>query len=166
MNSLLYASVTNDQVLADVNEVGKQLERLLNNNWRAQVLYGVEFKCPSGRVYLVDNAGLNPNAFPNHFFPSRGPSLWERMSQDESAAARAVRRVEEAINAQPLESRNDFLDFRRLREIQQSPGGGANNSVVQVYAQARVALNAVAAADPMLAEVSGRNDIVQIARNF
>ncbi len=166
MNSLLYASVTNEEVITDVLEVGQQMERLLNNDHRAKKLYGVEFKCKIGRVYLVDNAGLNPNAFPNHFFPTRGPSLWQRMSQNEYVAGRsAVRRVEEAINAKPAKSRTDFLDGDRLRKIRQEPGGAAN-AVVAAYVAARTALNAVAAADPMLAEVSTRNDIVTLARSF
>lgn len=80
LNSLLYADVTDQTVIAEAIEVGTQMERLLNGNHRAQVLFGVQFKCKSGRAYLVDNTALNPNGFPNHFFPTAGPSLWAAMN--------------------------------------------------------------------------------------
>ena len=97
INSLLYSSVTEQNAITDVLEVGAQMERLLNSNHRPHALFGVQFRCLSGRTYLVDNSALNPNGFPNHFFPTSGTSVWGRMTQKEYIAARAIRRVEEAI---------------------------------------------------------------------
>jgi hypothetical protein len=163
-NSLLYASVTDQEVLTDATEVGAQMERLLNNDHRPQVLFGVQFKCKSGRVYLVDNTSLNPRGFPNHFFPTSGTALWAQMSQNSFAAACAIRRVEEAINDRPASSRTDFLNGKRLHEIQKE--AGIANPVIAAYTAARSALQAVPQDDPKLAGLSGRADIVGLARSF
>src|SRR5262249_18041302 len=77
----------------------------------------------------------------------------------------ALRRVEKAINRPAAQARNVYLDGEQLHKKRSEPGG-ANNPVIMAYAAARVALNRDATADPMLAEVCGRNDIVQNARNF
>ena len=122
MNSLLYYSVTDSTVINDVIDVGDSMERLLGKNFRPQVLFGVQFKCHSGRVYLVDNTALNPKGFPNHFFPTSGPSLWAKMSQNEYVAASAIQRVEEAINARPPNARGQFLDGSKLHKIAAQAG--------------------------------------------
>jgi hypothetical protein len=163
-NSLLFASVSPNEVIADVIEVGKQIERLLNNNHRPQVLFGVQFRSPSGRLYLVDNTALKPNGFPNHFFPTSGPSVWDEMTQNEYVAASAIRRVEQAINARAASERNKLLDGQQLHAMQQQ--AGIANPVIAAYTAARVALNAVPNADANLNLVSGRQDLVTLARTF
>lgn len=164
LNSLLYASVTDQEALADATEVGTQMERLLNNDHRPQVLFGVQFKCKSGRVYLVDNTALNPKGFPNHFFPTSGTALWAQMSQNNFVAACAIRRVEEAINSRSESTRTDYLNGKRLHEIQRE--AGIANPVIAAYAAAHTALQAVPGDDPKLIGLSGRADIVGLARSF
>jgi hypothetical protein len=167
MNSLLYALVTDQQVLDDVREVGQAMEGLLNNNHRPQVLFGVEFKTRSNRVYMVDNAALNPNGLPNHFFPTKGPSLWSNMTQNEYVAASAIRRVEEAINNKNLSERNKFLDVKQVHNIRfQTGGGGAQNPVILAYVAAQTALGQVLNADQNLVLVSNCKEIVTVARQL
>jgi hypothetical protein len=125
----------------------------------------VQFRCPSDRVYLVDNTALNPNGFPNHFFPTKGPNVWGQMKQAEYVAASAIRRLEEAINAKPLASIPDFLNGQKLHALQAQPGGSLN-PVIVAYIAARTALNPVAHAEAQLRAVSGRSDIIAIARAF
>jgi hypothetical protein len=64
------------------------------------------------RTYMVDNTGLMPNAFPDHFFVTGGPGIWAAMTQNEYIAARSLRLVEEAINAQPASSRSKLVDIK------------------------------------------------------
>jgi len=61
---------------------------------------------------MVDNTGLMPNAFPDHFFVTGGPGVWAAMTQNEYIAARSLRLVEEAINAQPASSRSKLVDIK------------------------------------------------------
>lgn len=164
MNSLLYSSVTNSNVIDDVLEVGRQMERLLNYNCSPKVLFGKQLRCPSARVYLVDNTALNPNGFPNHFFPTGGTSVWSQMIQSEYVAASAIKRVADAIEAQPVKSRSQFLNGQQLHAIQGQ--AGISNPVIAAFTAARTALNLVPLADRNLGLVSGRPDIVALARSF
>jgi hypothetical protein len=86
------------------------------------------------------------------------------MTQNEYVAARAIRRVEEAINAQPKASRSKFLCGKQLHAIRRAARN--LNPVIVAYTAARIALNAVPSADSKLNLVSGREDIVTLARTF
>lgn len=163
-NSLFFHNVLGPAIIENVLEVGGQIEKLLKKN-SPQILFGVKFQCKDGRTYLVDNSGLNPNQNPNHFFPVAGASVWENMNQSEYVAASAIRRVEEAINLKAASSRKDFLDNHKLQAMKNA--AGIANPVIAAYSAARTALNALAPAqDAKLGLVSGRADIVGLARVF
>lgn len=165
-NSLLYFSVTDANVLADVVQVGKQMERLLKKNFRPQVLFGVQFRGNNSRRYLVDNTALNPKQFPNHFFPTSGPLVWGKMSQREFAAASAIRRVEEAINSKPSGSRGQFLKGQRLHAIIRQPGGQFN-PVIRAFRGASTAFIGVSRTSlRKIGLVSGRTDLVALTLTF
>ena len=166
LNSLFYASVTDQQLTSEAVEVGTQMDKILGKVKDVTKLYGKEFQCKSGRAYLVDNSALNPTAGLNHFFVIKGPSVWDKMSQAEYIAACAIRRVEDAINAQSAASRSNFLDSRKVRE-KAAEVGGNHNPVVAAYFALRTALLPVPATkDSKLGEVSGRQDIVKTVRDL
>jgi hypothetical protein len=165
VNSLLYHDVTDQEVQADALRVGQRMEDLLNKNYAPQVLFGVSFLCPSGRRYLVDNSALNPKGFPNHFFVTSGPSVWNQMSMNEYNAALLIRRVEEAIAKKGSSTRMAYLDVKEMHKIAHQHGAN-NNPIVLAYAAAHTALNLVPAADSMLKQVSGQSQIVDVARQY
>ncbi|MER5726873.1 hypothetical protein ABT084_00725 [Streptomyces sp. NPDC002138] len=166
LNSLLYAAVDNATITAEAVEVGEQIEGLLakaKGSWKA--LFGKTLTVGSGRTYLVDNSGLNPNGSPNHFFVTGGANVWAQVSQADYVAARDVRRLEEAIATR--RERGDTYDYvnpKKLNEKQREAGGAANPVVAAVLA-ARVSLDAAAADDTAFIAVSGRKDLVSLIRN-
>lgn len=163
-NSLFHHNVPTVDILANVVEIGGQMERLLKKN-APKTLFGLTFQSKDGRTYLVDNSGLNPNQDPNHFFPIGGTSLWGQMSQNDYVAASAIRRVEEAIDAKAVPSRSDFLNYQKLDAIRTAVG--ITHPIVAAYIAARTALLAIPTAqDAKLGLLSGRSDIVNMARNF
>lgn len=164
LNSLLYANVTDINVITDATEVGTCIEQLLNSDHRAQVLFGKELRCTSGRIYLVDNSALNPKGFPNHFFPVKGSLLWAKMTQNKYVAASAIRRVELEINKKLVGERGNYVDGKSFYLIRNRQG--LANPVIAAYAAAHTALGPVPNADDNLARVSGRKDIVSLARGY
>lgn len=166
LNSLLYYNVTDQNVLDDATDVGKQMERLLNKNYKAQVLFGVSFQCTSGRAYLVDNTGLNPKAFPNHFFVATGPSVWKGMKLNQYTAAVLIRRVQEAIQNR---SDKDYRDPKVVHKVRYDGHGGQNNPVILAYIAAHTHMvnhDPLRADDDTLKKVSGEPKIVEIARTL
>lgn len=165
VNSLLYYSVDDATIIAEAQEVGDQLETLIAKpKFKWDSLFGKDLKVASGRVYLVDNSALNPNGSPNHFFIKSGPSVWNAMSQDEFAAASAIRRTDQAIAARAARGdKTNYRDAKTLNALRNSPGG-ANNPVIVCYVAAHTALGQVPNADPMLVKVSGEPEIVARAR--
>ncbi|MFJ2401246.1 hypothetical protein ACIOUE_08060 [Streptomyces xanthochromogenes] len=166
INSLLYASVDDATVTAEAVEVGEQVETLLakaKGSWKA--LFGKTLTVGSGRTYLVDNSGLNPNGSPNHFFVTGGTGVWSKVSQADYVAARDVRRAEEAITARRGRGDTyDYLDSKKLNEKRAEPGG-ATNPVVQAVQAARVSIAAASADDAALIAASGRKDLVTLIRS-
>jgi hypothetical protein len=159
VNSLFFSTVTVAQVIADCQEVGTQIERLLLKNFRPQVMFGVTFTTASQRGYLVDNSALDANSFPNHFYVVSGPGVWGQMTQAEFVAARDVRRVEEAIAARS--DKDKFLDPKQFLAFRQTPGAAAN-PVVQAYAAAAISVRAAANSIDHLVAVSGQPKIMTV----
>lgn len=162
-NSLFHHNVLIVDILANAVEIGEQMEKLLKKN-APKKLYGVTFQSSNGRTYLVDNSGLNPNQDPNHFFPIGGASLWAEMSKNDYVAASAIRRVEEAINAKAVPTRSDFLDYQKLKAINKAV---KTHPIIAAYVGARTALGDIPTSqDAKLGLLSGRSDIVNMARKF
>ena len=165
LNSLIYASVGDDDVLADVNEVGRQIQALLAKKGRKPAsLFGEKLTTMSKRVYLVDNSGLDPKGWPNHFFVTSGTSVWGGMSDAAAYSASAIRRVEESIAAR--KGRGDKLDYRDAKTLfQLQKSAGISNPVIAAYVAAHTALGQVPDADAQLTAVSGEPEIVARARS-
>ena len=166
LNSMMYANLTEDQVIADINELGSKLEELSKKSgFNPTKWFGKEFTVPSKRIYLVDNTILNPNGYPNHFFVTQGPSVWEKMNQNEWLAAQAIRRIEEAINQkiQRGDTKN-YLDQKTIgRDIAANPGGGGN-PVLICYISARTALRMPSINYSNFKECSNQSKIVDIVQ--
>jgi hypothetical protein len=167
LNSLIYASVPDGDLVEDAVEVGRQIERVLG---KAKVpytaLFGKTFTTESRRVYLVDNKDLKPSGWPDHFFVAGGPAVWAEMSQDEFVAACALRRLEEAIAVRT--ARGDKRNYRDPDAVfaLSRERGGAGNKVVAAYRAAKPLFNKVPHAYAELAAVSGRVDLVDAVRRF
>lgn len=164
VNSLFYYSVDDATIIAESEEVGDKLETLIAKpRFRWDSLFGKDLKVASGRVYLIDNSALNPNGAPNHFFIKSGDSVWSAMSQNEFAAASAIRRVDQAIAAR--QARGDKLNYKDAKALNKlRASAGIANPVIQAYVAANTAMLPVPNADQNLIAVSGQPDIVARAR--
>jgi hypothetical protein len=164
LNSLFFASVTDETVVAEGVEVGQQIENMLRAGAKYSALFGKQLTTKSGRTYLVDNSALDAKGWPNHFFVTGGTSVWGNMSMQQFVAASAIRRVEAAIDAKrALGDKTNYLDAKSLHSIRAS--AGIQNPVIAAFAAASTALTALPRADDQKMEaVSGRADLVALTR--
>lgn len=119
MNSLMFSIIPQAAWELDAANVGKAIERHLVAKKRMDRLFDLRVQAASGREYLVDNPGRVAANPVNHFYPVAGTSLWAQMTQQQYQVARALRRIQEAIEARQAagEAANRLAGYVNLQSL-------------------------------------------------
>lgn len=184
-NSILYATVSNIQVQADLRSLGDLIEqRMLSPNIsnlaagaaRARLMgAGVkeaaakamqaqlhdDYRVQSGRTWRVDNVAMNRLGAPNHCYPIAGLNLWTNVSQTEFAAAAALRWLERELEMKGV---RDTLSKKWNSMLHMSNAEQNINSLFRAISGARTHTrqgNLSGNAIDMLGQVSGRADLLK-----
>lgn len=146
VNSLIFAIIPQAAWELDADDVGAAIEQHLQNGLPLAGLYDFYVVTSSGRRYRVDNSVRDPALPVDHFFPVAGTSLWAAMTQAQFSMARALRRIQEAINDCSLANESKekiwaYTDFRKLKErkasLDKDPTSAAH-PVIERYKEAAI----------------------------
>ncbi len=176
VNSLIFSIIPQSGWELDAGDVGTAIDLHLTGGLPPAGLYDLDVVTSSGRTYRVDNSARNALNPVNHFYPIAGTSLWAAMNQQQYQMARALRRIQVAIEARRAEGEAQnkvaaYSDFKSLIERKASidkDRGAANNPVLSRYQEAVIEwrTNAADAFRAQLDEVSGDRVLVGLVKGL